>query len=77
MPMTGLIDGTGIIRVVHSAIKFIERRGRPDTYNGHYLGTVGDRLEETDLSWVKIKHNAHEWTNGKVVTNLGPTSDIA
>ena len=76
MPMTGLIDGTGIIRVVHLAIKFIERRGRSDTYNGHYLGTVGDRLEETDPSWVKIKHNALEWTKGKVVTDLGLMSDI-
>ena len=76
-PIACLIYSTGIIRVVQLAIKFIARRGRSDMYHGHYLGAVGNHLEETDPSWVKIKHNAHEWTNGKVVTNLGPTSDIA
>ena len=34
-------------------------------------------MEETDPSWVKTKHNALEWTNGKLVTDLGPTSGIA
>ena len=34
-------------------------------------------MEETDLSWVKIKHNALKWTKGKVFTNLDLTSDIA
>ena len=77
IPMAGLIDGTGIVRVVHSAIKFIARRGRSDTYHGHYLGAVGNLLEETDPSWVRIKHNALKWTKGRIVTNLGPTSEIA
>ena len=76
MPMAGLIDGTGIVRVVHSEIKFIAQRVRSDTYHGHYLGRVGNHLEEIDTSWVKIKHNALKWTNGRVVTDLGPTSDI-
>ena len=71
MPMEGLINGTGIIQVVHLEIKFIARRGRPNTYHGHYLGAVGDRLEETDPSWVKIKHNSLECTSRKVVTDLG------
>ena len=31
MSMAGLIDGW----VVHSVIKFISQRDRPDTYNGH------------------------------------------
>ena len=76
MPMAGLIDGTGIIQVVQLAIKFISQRVRSDTYNGIYLGTVGDHLEETDPSWVKIKHNSLDWTKRKVVTDLQPTSDI-
>ena len=47
MPMAVLIDRTGIVWFVQSAIKFITKRGRSDTYQRHYLGTVGDRLEET------------------------------
>ena len=39
------------------------------------MGAVDNHLEETDPSWVKIKQNALEWTNRKVVTDLGPTSD--
>ena len=45
MPMAGLIDGTGIVQVVQLEIKFISQRGRSDTYNGNYLGKVGDHLE--------------------------------
>ena len=33
-------------------------------------------MEETDPSWVKIKHNSLECTSRKVVTDLGPTSNI-
>ena len=77
MPMAGLIDGTGIVRVVQSAIKFIEQRGRSDMYHVHNLGAVGKCLEESDPPWVKIKHSALEWTKGRIVTNVGPTSDIA
>ena len=75
MSKAGLIDVTGIVQVVHLAIKFIAQRGRSDTYHGHYLGAVGDHLEETDPSWIKINHNTLEWTNGKVVTDLVPTSN--
>ena len=64
MPMAGLINGAGIVRLVHSVIKFITRRVRSDKYHGYYLGAVGNHLEETNPSWVKIKHNALEWTNG-------------
>ena len=76
MPMTGLINGTDIVQVLHSAIKFIAQRVRSGRYSGHYFATLGVGLEETDPSWAKIKHNALDWTNGKAVTNLGLTSNI-
>ena len=74
--MAGLIDGTGIVRVVHLEIEFISRRGRSDTYHRHYLGALGNRLEDTNPSRVKIKHNALKWTKGIVFTDLGLNSDI-
>ena len=64
MSMAVLINGASIVRLVHSVIKFITRRVRSDKYHGYYLGAVGNHLEETNPSWVKIKHNALEWTNG-------------
>mmetsp|Transcript_28403 Transcript_28403/g.59963 ORF Transcript_28403/g.59963 Transcript_28403/m.59963 type:complete len:210 (+) Transcript_28403:171-800(+) len=75
--LCGMLEGQPYVQPIHSVAQYATANRHRDSYNGEYLGAIGDRDDEEDPGFVCLKKSLFEWQNVTLVDSTDDISEIA